>query len=69
MADEVTDVSIWEQLGVLVRYLKDSEPVERLLFFAKCAKITGAALCDEIIAGLKELGLNPSFTVPAMIGI
>ena len=38
MADEVTDVSNWEQLGVLVRYLKDSEPVERLLFFTKCEK-------------------------------
>ena len=61
MADEVTNVSNWEQLGVLVWYLKDSEPVERLLFFAKCEKITGAALCDEIIAGLKELCRSQCF--------
>lgn len=54
MADEVTNVSNWEQLGVLVRYLKDSEAS------FLCVKITGAALCDEIIAGLKELGLDPS---------
>ena len=28
-ADEVTDVPNWEQLGVIVRYIKNSRPVEK----------------------------------------
>lgn len=32
-ADEVTDVSNWEQLGIVIRYVKDNEIVERLVSF------------------------------------
>ena len=60
MADEVTDVSNWEQLGLLVRYVKNNQPVERLLFFAECEEITGRALCDTIISGLSVAGLDPA---------
>ncbi|XP_066274145.1 52 kDa repressor of the inhibitor of the protein kinase-like [Branchiostoma lanceolatum] len=60
MADEVTDVSNWEQLGLLVRYTKDGKPVERLLLFAACEHITGRALCDTIVAELTNLNLQPA---------
>lgn len=39
--DEVTDVSNWEQLGIVIRYVKENKPVERLLEFVSCEKITG----------------------------
>lgn len=43
--DEVTDVSNWEQLGIVLRYTTaDSRPVERLLAFVPCDEITGAAI-------------------------
>ncbi|XP_035660282.1 52 kDa repressor of the inhibitor of the protein kinase-like [Branchiostoma floridae] len=60
MADEVTDVSNWEQLGLLVRYTKDQKPVERLLMFSECEKITGRALCDTIAADLAGVNLDPA---------
>ena len=31
IADEVTDSSNWEQLGIVLRYPKDNAPAERLL--------------------------------------
>ncbi|XP_078585777.1 52 kDa repressor of the inhibitor of the protein kinase-like [Branchiostoma floridae x Branchiostoma japonicum] len=60
MADEVTDVSNWEQLGLMVRYVKDNKPVERLLLFAQCDNITGRALCDSIVQDLNMLNLDPA---------
>lgn len=30
-ADEVTDTSNWEQLGLVVRYVYNGEPLERLV--------------------------------------
>ncbi|XP_078679498.1 52 kDa repressor of the inhibitor of the protein kinase-like [Branchiostoma floridae x Branchiostoma belcheri] len=60
MADEVTDVSNWEQLGLLVRYTKDGKPVERLLLFAACEEITGRALCDTIVGELRKVSLDPA---------
>ncbi|XP_078679460.1 52 kDa repressor of the inhibitor of the protein kinase-like [Branchiostoma floridae x Branchiostoma belcheri] len=60
MADEVTEVSNWEQLGLLVRYTKDGKPVERLLLFAACEEITGRALCDTIVGELRKVRLDPA---------
>ena len=58
-ADEVTDVSNWEQLGLVVRYLESREkPVERLMAFNQCA-ITGEALLKTVLQCLEELGLDP----------
>ena len=59
MADEVTDTSNWEQLGIMVRYVKENTPVERLLCFENCERITGAALCDILVSTLKDIGLDP----------
>ena len=40
-ADEVTDVLNWEQLVIVIRYIKDATPVERLLEYVECNSITG----------------------------
>ena len=52
-ADEVADVSHWEQLGILVRYVKDGKPVERFLQCVPCVKETGSAICEELVSTLK----------------
>ena len=60
IADEVTDSSNWEQLGVIVRYLKDNEPQERLIEYVKCENIAGATIADLIIQRLSNIGLDLS---------
>ena len=59
--DEVTDVSNWEQLGIVIRYVKDSKPVERLLEFVSCEKITGEDLCENLIKSQQSCGLDVQF--------
>ena len=58
-ADEVTDKSNWEQLGIILRYVKESTPVERLIEYVACEKITGESLCSEIKKVLESLSLKP----------
>ena len=59
MADEVKDVSNWEQLGIAIRYLKDGKPTEKLITYVECEKTTGEAIADKIIDALTKLGLDP----------
>jgi hypothetical protein len=59
-ADEVTDIANWEQLGLVLRYLKDDKAQERLIEFIGCDKITGKAICDKILELLIKLGLDPN---------
>ena len=54
--DEVTDSSNWEQLGLVIRYVKDKRPVERLLEFVQTEETTGQALCQHIITSLTDVG-------------
>lgn len=56
--DEVRDSSNWEQLGLVVRFVKDGVPKERLLEFVACEETTGEALCDSIVHTLTKVGLN-----------
>ena len=56
--DEVSDSSNWEQLGLVLRYIKNNKPVERLFEFIPCEKITGEALCQKIIQSLTTAGLD-----------
>ena len=56
--DEVTDSSNWEQLGLLLRYVKGNKPVERLLEFIPCDCTTGEALCHNAIEALTGVGLD-----------
>ena len=58
--DAVRDSSNWEQLGLVVRYLKHFTPVERLLEFVPCTQTTGEALCENIIGTLAKASLDIS---------
>lgn len=58
IADKVTDCSNWEQLGIVLRYVKDNAPVERLLEYVKCDGITGEEIAEEIIQCLSKVGLD-----------
>jgi hypothetical protein len=58
MADEVTDSSNWEQLGLVVRYTKNNKPVEKLFSFVSCESVSGASLCDKIVQSLSTAGLH-----------
>ena len=40
-ADEITDASTWEELGVVFRYVPNGQAKEKLLAFAECASIRG----------------------------
>ena len=58
MADEVTDSSNWEQLGITVRYMEKNEPVERLIKCVKGTNISGEAIADLIKKCLTSIGLD-----------
>ena len=58
VVDEVTDSASWEQLGIVVRYVKDYRPIERLLEYIKCPNIRGANTADLIIKALNKVGRN-----------
>jgi hypothetical protein len=58
-ADEVRDVSNWEQLGVALRYLgSDNKPVEKIIEYIACESTTGAELSKNITACLQRLTLD-----------
>ncbi|XP_068704128.1 52 kDa repressor of the inhibitor of the protein kinase-like [Montipora foliosa] len=57
-ADEVTDVSNKEQLGVVLRYLQNDKPVERLIDFIECKEVTGEALARQIVPKIDQVGLD-----------
>lgn len=59
IADEVTDVSDWEQLGVAIRYVQDHAAVERLVEFVACTSVKGEDLCMHLMNTLRMLGLDP----------
>ena len=59
LVDEVTDSVSWEQLGIIVvRYVKDNRPTERLLEYPKCPNIRGATIADVIIIAVNEVGID-----------
>ena len=52
-----------EQMGLILRYVKDGKPIERLVEYIMCESITGAALCEDIQQHLRNLQLNLHNTV------
>ena len=56
--DEVTDSSNWEQLGIVIRYIRNHQPIEKLLEFVKCESISGEKLCEISITSLTLVGLD-----------
>lgn len=59
-ADEVRDVSNWEQLGIVIRYVEDCTPVEQLVEFTTCGDVTGEAVCQNLIKCLQSLNVDPT---------
>ena len=49
IADEITDSSNWKQLGIVLRYVKDNEPLDKLLEYVKCEGIAGEEIAKEIM--------------------
>ena len=57
-ADEVADVSGFEQLGISVRYMKDGQSIEQHVAFIECQSTTGKAICGKIVEELKRLQID-----------
>ena len=58
IADEVCDVSNWEQLGIVIRYLKDGQPVEKLLGYVACESVCGEDIFREITVFLARCNID-----------
>ncbi|VDH96631.1 Hypothetical predicted protein [Mytilus galloprovincialis] len=52
------DTSNWEQLGLVLRYVVDGVPVERLLEFILAEETTGESLCNLVFQSLASNGLD-----------
>ena len=57
-ADEVTDVSNWEQLGIVFRYVNDGQAIEKLLGFVSCESVRGEDIFLKIKAFISSCGLD-----------
>lgn len=57
-ADEVTDSSDIEQLGLVLRYLDNDNPVEKVIEYIECKSTTGESIAENILAKVQELGLS-----------
>ena len=55
----LTDVSVWKQLGVALRYVKDGHAREKLIEFVACESITGARICKSLLDTLVRFSLDP----------
>lgn len=51
----------WGQLGLVIRYVTNGKPTERLFEFIDREEVTGEAICDSIIIHLNEAGLDPNY--------
>ena len=56
----MTDCSSWEQLGILLRYVKDSVAVEKLIEYVQCHNVEGKTIAKLIIDTVTNVGLNTS---------
>ena len=52
-----------EQMGLILGYVKDGKPIERLVEYIMCESITGAAICEDIQGSLRNLQLSWDNTV------
>ena len=58
-ADKVTDLLNWEQLGIVVHYVKNCQAIENLLEFVQCDDVKGVRIAEFIINTLNNAGLYP----------
>lgn len=62
LADKVTDVSGWEQLGVAIRFIKNGVAKEKLMKFVECKSIRGENLSRLLFDILISMGLDPQLS-------
>ena len=62
-SDEVTDVSNWEQLGVIFRYVKDGVAVEKLVGFVACECARGKTYFVRLNPSLPIVVLTLKYVV------
>ena len=60
MADDVTDTSNKEQLGLVLRYKIGNDVVEQLYEYVGCKSITGESVCCEIVSIFESAQLSVS---------
>ena len=51
------DVLNWEQLGIVVRYVRNCQAIEKLLEFVQCDEVKGASIAEFSINALNNAGL------------
>ena len=61
VADEVTDCANWEQLGIVICYVYQQKPVERLMEYVKCDNIRDETIANLITESLKRNGIDVSY--------
>ena len=52
-------MSTWDQLGIVVHYVRNCQAKEKLLEFLQCDDIKRASIAEFIINALNNAGLNP----------
>ena len=57
----MTDSSNWEQLGIVLRYVKDCGEVEKLFEFVQCEDIKGNSIAKYIIDAISNAGLDTKY--------
>ena len=67
-ADETTDISCKYQFVIIVRYVKDFEPVERFLKFVELQDRTAYGLTQALMKNLDSLNLESKLIAQAYIG-
>ena len=61
VADKMTDCANWQQLGTLIRYIYQQEPVETLIEYVKCDNIIDETIANLIIESLKSNCIDISY--------
>ena len=56
--DEVADSANIEQLGIILRYLFEGKPRERLFEYIDCDRTTGEELCNSIFKVFEKSPFN-----------
>ena len=57
----MTDCANWEQLGIVICYVCQQKPAERLIEYVKCDNIRDETIANLIIGWLKSNGIDVSY--------
>lgn len=66
-ANEKTATSNWEQLGLVVQYLSNGKPLERLVEYTECGSCSGEAIGNHIVQALINRGWTLKCVEPRLM--